>query len=305
MPECMNEQRPILVTVITCFYNEEAYLAEAVKSVLAQKYTHWELMLVDDGSTDNSTAMAKNYASAHPEKIFYLDHVGHENKGLSASRNLGISFAKGSMLCFLDADDVYFPEKINKQLEILTLNPAADMVMEATSYWYNWNNPLLENPIIPIGTKENQLYHPPALMLALYPLGNGQAPCTSSFMVRKTAVEKVGGFEASFNGPMQLYEDQGFFSKMYLSSRIFISPECNSQYRQRQESIVYRVKSEGHYDEVRKFYLRWLQQYLTVSGFKFPEVSEKIKQAFFRLDHPRIFWWTSHFKKKLKAIIRK
>jgi glycosyltransferase involved in cell wall biosynthesis len=301
----MKEQKLILVTVITCFYNEEAYLAEAVNSVLAQNYTHWELLLVDDGSTDNSTAIAKNYASANPEKIFYLSHDSHENKGLSASRNLGINHAKGSMLCFLDADDIYLPEKINAQLKLLNINPEADMVMEATLYWYNWNNPLQGNPVIPIGATENQLYHPPALMLALYPLGNGQAPCTSSFMARKKAVEKVGGFESSFTGPMQLYEDQGFFSKMYLTSTIFISAECHSQYRQRQESIVYRVKREGHYQKVRKFYLRWLQQYLNVSGFIFPELSEKIKQAFFRIDHPRIFWLTSNIKNKLKTLISK
>jgi glycosyltransferase involved in cell wall biosynthesis len=82
----MEEKTPMLVSVITCFYNEEAFLSEAVNSVLNQEYTHWELLLVDDGSTDESVQIAKQFAADFPEKIFYVDHPAHQNKGLSSSR---------------------------------------------------------------------------------------------------------------------------------------------------------------------------------------------------------------------------
>lgn len=292
----METHHTILVTVITCFLNEEEYLADAVNSVLEQEYSHWELLLVDDGSVDKSTLVAKVFADKHPGKIFYIEHPDHQNKGLSASRNLGISKARGSMLCFLDADDVYLPEKISRQLEILHQNPEADMVCEATKYWYDWNQPSHENQIIPIGIEPEKLYHPPALLMALYPLGEGEAPCTSSFMARKTAVDLVGGFEESFIGNMQLYEDQGFFSKMYLNVKIYISSECHSLYRQRQDSLVYSIKRNGHYLEVRKFYLLWFQKYLVNSNISFPELTYRIKNIIATEGYSRRNQLISHLK---------
>ena len=295
----------MLVTIITCFYNEEAFLSEAVSSVLEQEYLDWELILVDDGSIDKSTNMAKEFAKKHPQKIFYTDHPDHQNKGLSASRNLGISRSRGTMICFLDADDVYLPRKISRQMEILNQNPDADMVCEATSYWYSWKEKSLENPLVPIGAEPNRLYEPPALMLALYPLGEGQAPCTSSFMARKKIVVKVGGFEESFTGSRQLYEDQGFFSKMYLRSKVYISSECHSFYRQRQESLVYSIKRDGHYNEVRKFYLLWLQNFLQTNQIEFPELSRKLMEVISRENHsrqPQIIYLLKNIIRKIFAL---
>ena len=79
-----------LVSVVLCFYNEQAFLEEAIQSVLSQNYSNWELLLVDDGSADESTQLAKDYAAEFPNRITYLDHPYHQNCGLSASRNAGI-----------------------------------------------------------------------------------------------------------------------------------------------------------------------------------------------------------------------
>ena len=76
-----------LVSVVLCFYNEKLFLGEAIQSVLSQEYRKWELILVDDGSSDESTDIAKAYAAQYPDRIFYVDHAYHQNKGLSASRN--------------------------------------------------------------------------------------------------------------------------------------------------------------------------------------------------------------------------
>src|SRR4051812_43195551 len=121
-----SEQTP-LVSVIICFLNEEVFLAEAVNSVLAQAYTAWELLLVDDGSTDGSTDVARQFAGQHPHKIRYLDHDGHTNRGLSASRNLGIQQAAGDLLAFLDADDVWLPMKLSQQVAIMQDHPELAM----------------------------------------------------------------------------------------------------------------------------------------------------------------------------------
>src|SRR3990172_11731590 len=121
-----------LVSVIIIFYNEERFIEEALECVFAQTYTNWELLLVDDGTTDNSTAIAQRYAEKYPEKVYYLEHPGHQNRGMSATRNLVIANAKGEFIAFLDADDVWLPHKLERQLAIIESQPDAAMVYGPT-----------------------------------------------------------------------------------------------------------------------------------------------------------------------------
>src|SRR5690606_29578368 len=100
------------ISIVLCFLNEERFLEEAIQSVLAQDYTDWELILVDDGSEDYSTVMAKRYATHHDGRIKYIHHAGHGNQGLAASRNLGVEHARGAYIAFLDADDAWLPGKL-------------------------------------------------------------------------------------------------------------------------------------------------------------------------------------------------
>ena len=83
-----------LVSVIVIFFNAEDFIQEAIESVFAQTYEHWELLLVDDGSTDKSRSIAERCAEQYPDKVRCLEHEGHQNRGMSASRNLGIDNAK-------------------------------------------------------------------------------------------------------------------------------------------------------------------------------------------------------------------
>src|SRR5689334_5372936 len=115
----------LLVSIITPFFNTENFLQEAIESVIYQTYENWELLLIDDGSTDNSMRIAQEYAAKYPDKIRYLEHHKHQNRGKSTSRNLGINHAKGEYICFLDADDVFMPLKLEKQLAILAAYPEA------------------------------------------------------------------------------------------------------------------------------------------------------------------------------------
>jgi glycosyltransferase involved in cell wall biosynthesis len=132
-----------LVSAITIFLNCEKYIEEAIESVFAQTYDNWELLLVDDGSTDNSTAIALRYAQEYPHKVRYLEHPDHENRGMSATRNLGIRNAKGEYIAFLDADDVWFPQKLEQQVATMHSQPEAEIVFGPTQYWYSWtSNPL-------------------------------------------------------------------------------------------------------------------------------------------------------------------
>src|SRR5436190_7341573 len=118
----------VRVSIVTPFLNAERFITESIESVLAQTWHGWELLLIDDGSTDGSTAIAQRYAAAHPEKIRYLTHQERRNCGASASRNLGARHARGEYLAFLDADDVYLPRKLEEQVPLLDAQPDAAML---------------------------------------------------------------------------------------------------------------------------------------------------------------------------------
>src|SRR3712207_5555672 len=155
-----------LVSVITTFLDEEKFIKEAIESVLAQRYDNWELLLVDDGSTDSSTQIALRYAQRYPEKVRYLEHPGHENRGRSATRNLGIANARGEYIAFLDADDAWLPHKLQQQVAILNSHPEAGMVYGRTLLWYSWSgNPDdAKRDSIESSTQLNTLFRPPALL---------------------------------------------------------------------------------------------------------------------------------------------
>jgi len=108
-----------LVSAIIIFLNEERFLSEAIESVLAQSYLNWELLLVDDGSTDASTEIARRYSERYSQRVRCLEHSNHVNRGMSASRNLGVRQANGEYIAFLDADDVWLPQELERQLAIM------------------------------------------------------------------------------------------------------------------------------------------------------------------------------------------
>lgn len=121
-----------LVSVVMVFFNEERFLQEAIDSVFAQSYDNWEMLLVDDGSTDKSSEIALGYAERYSEKMLYLEHDGHRNRGTSASRNLAIRNAKGEYIAFLDADDVWLPCILEQQVAIMDSQPEAALVCGQT-----------------------------------------------------------------------------------------------------------------------------------------------------------------------------
>ncbi|HKY43060.1 MAG TPA: glycosyltransferase family A protein [Pyrinomonadaceae bacterium] len=111
-----------LVSVVIPVFNGEAFLREAVQSVLAQKYSSLEIIVVDDGSTDGT----ENVVRSLPETVRYL---GQSNKGPAAARNRGIEYAQGSLIAFADADDLWPEGKLELQLPYLIRDPAIEIVM--------------------------------------------------------------------------------------------------------------------------------------------------------------------------------
>lgn len=101
-----------LVSVIIPVYNDSKRLGRAIDSVIMQTYQNWEIIVIDDGSSDKPENVVEKYAKKYPVKIFH-----QTNKGQGAARNLGCKKAKGERLAFLDSDDLWHPNKLEKQLK--------------------------------------------------------------------------------------------------------------------------------------------------------------------------------------------
>lgn len=305
MSEQMNN-KPLVSCIVIFFNVGEKFFIEAIESIFAQTYSHWELLLADDGSSDKSTEIALQYAQQYPEKVRYLEHEGHQNRGMSATRNLGIRHAKGEYIAFLDADDIWLPQKLEKQVAILEAEPEAGMVCGPTQYWYSWTGnreDTLKDSMREIGSIEaNKLYQPPTL-LQLSLRGQINAPSTCGVLLRRELVENIGGFEESFRG---MFEDRAFFSKIYLKAPVFVTSECCDRYRQHPNSTCSLEEKNGRYNpygksETHLVYLNWIKEYLCQQGVKDKQIWKSF-QTSMQPYQSLIFRFTRRIKKYLKSL---
>ena len=254
-----------IVSVITPFLNGAAFLGEAIESVASQSLQSWELLLVDDGSVDPSTQIARDAAS-RDGRIRYLEHPGHANLGKSTSRNLGLAKARGRYVTFLDADDVFLEDKLAHQVRLLDARSGAVMTYGTTQYWFNWD------PRVPSGERDRlgklgvatgRAYPPPDLLIA-YLRDPGIVPCICALLARRDAAVAVGCFDESLQ---DLYEDQVFIVKMILQGAVHVDPVCGERYRQHAGSSSAVAQRDGRYhpteaNEARRVFLEWVAGYV-------------------------------------------
>jgi len=273
------------VTVIVIFLNAAEFLREAIESVLAQTYEHWELLLVDDGSNDGSSEIALRFASQNPTRIKYLEHEEHQNLGMSAARNLGISKAKGDYIAFLDADDYWLPSKLDVQIRIFDSHPEAGMLFGNTKYWFSWTGRPEDSqrdyvPLLRV--RERTMFHPPSLFLLIMK-GKVEVPCTCSILVRLDVAQKIGGFEESFRG---LYEDQAFYAKIFLSTSVLATDDCLAWYRQHSKSNCSTASRSGQRSALRYEFLNWLARYCREQHIMDVRVLQVIRRQLWLYDTP-------------------
>jgi glycosyltransferase involved in cell wall biosynthesis len=295
-----------IVSVICAFFNAGGFIGEAVDSVLSQDFDDFELLLVDDGSTDSSSRFAAEMAEQFPAKVRYLTHPGRANRGASPSRNLGLQQARGKFVALIDADDRWRPGKLREQVAILDRNDEVVMVCGTVNYWKSWSGG--RDRLVTTGNLKDRISRPPETTFSLYPLGRAHAPCPSDVLLRRSTAEQLGGFEEEFVGPLQLYEDQAFFTKLYLTASVYFSSKVWSDHRQHDESCVATVRRNGLYREVRQYFLDWLSGYVDAHN---PADGDRIRRAIERarwdLDHPtmsRLLWRGRRLASVVRALSR-
>ena len=170
-----NRRKPI-VSVIIPTYNRGWILKEAIDSVLAQDFKDYELIVVDDGSSDNTSEVLDTYG----QNIIVL---GQANKGVSAARNRGIAEAGGQLVAFLDSDDLWLPRKLSRQVDFFNLNPDA-VINQTEEIWIR--NDVRVNP--------KNRHRKPSGMIFERSLGLCLVS-PSAVMIRKTLLDVVGLFD--------------------------------------------------------------------------------------------------------------
>ena len=116
------------VSVVLASYNHAKYLPAAIDSVLGQTFQDFEVVVVDDGSTDDSLQIAEAYATRFPEKVRVFTHPGHSNKGISETVNYAYTLSRGEFWCGLPSDDLLHSEKLASQVDYLDKHPEAGWV---------------------------------------------------------------------------------------------------------------------------------------------------------------------------------
>lgn len=218
-----------LVSVIMPAYNASNYIQEAINSVIAQTYSNWELVIIDDGSKDNTSEIVlKNSNQDSRIQYFYQDN-GKQGK----ARNLGISKAKGDYLAFLDADDLWLPEKLKVQIEEIR-EKNVDLVFSDS---YRFKNQEVVCVSERMNVKSGFFSGSKALQLFLEA---NRIPILT-VLVKKEKVEAVGCFSESMD--IQNVEDYHLWLKLLISNAEFYSSNrVLAKYRIHDNSVTAKDK---------------------------------------------------------------
>jgi glycosyltransferase involved in cell wall biosynthesis len=294
------------VSVVISFFNAEKFIEESILSVFSQTFEDWELLLIDDGSMDQSTEIARRFSTRNPQRIKYFEHPERRNRGQAASRNVGVNNARGKYLAILDADDVWLPNKLQEQIEIMKSHPEAALVCGLSRYWYSWtgqtadlDKDFVEDAVVPT----DRLYEPPSLLAKR--INFEWCPCPSDMMLNREALMRLGGFEESFAGMYGMYEDQALVTKFALKVPIFVAGQSWTGYRIHDDSMCAVQSKAGNELAIRRFYLEWLQQYLSESGAVDAKIWRGFRRSQWLSRHPKLARADALMRRVPRAIARR
>lgn len=207
--------QPLVSIIIPC-YNTEKYIAETIQSVINQTYTNWEIIVVDDGSTDRSKEVIATFN--HPK----ISSFSQKSSGASATRNLGVEKSSGQYLVFLDADDLMLPENLAIKVNFFQQYPNEQVVFSDS--WI-WEFQSCRETYLPSFVEEST-----KRLLEFLPMDAGIHSC----MLTKKIFDAVGGFDTAILNPS---EDREFFIRLSLKTKFGHIPNALVKYRQHPEQV--------------------------------------------------------------------
>lgn len=204
------------VSIIIATYNRSYFICNAINSVLGQTFKDFELIVVDDGSTDDTKQVLTRYGSL-------INYLYQDNKGRAQARNAGIKLAKGEYIAFLDDDDMWLPYKLQKQVEFLDAHPEIGLIHTFIDIIDEHGNLLKET------TKKHLRLYKKAMRIGYIYEGMSKQCIMflSTVMLRKDYLDKVGFFDSR----IPAFEDWDFYLRFSLKYQIATIPEPLVKYR--------------------------------------------------------------------------
>lgn len=274
-----------LISVIMPAYNAEKFIADAIQSVVNQSYKNWELIIVDDGSTDNTAKIIKDFAALHNQIKYFYQENGRQGK----ARNLGIKNSTGSYIAFLDADDLWVAEKLHVQINKFQSSKNIDLIF-CNGYQ------LIEQEVRNFDVTIKSIWNSANFINFV---AHNQIPILS-VLVKKKALLKAGGFSEKIE--IQNTEDYHLWLKMLLNNSCFQSIEDRLfYYRIHPNQVTYENK-----DTAKPIFNTLIDIYdFTNKSSEKKIIIEKIKWYIFNPNdyEKSLFLIVKHFKQSKKSII--
>lgn len=238
-----------VISVVVPACNAERFIARTLRSVIRQTYQHIEVAVVDDGSCDGTAdAVRQVGATDRRIKLFTIPH-----RGVSAARNFGIAMTSGAFIAPIDADDLWHPDKLARQMDLMRRAP------NGTGVVYCWAAGIDENDrtVLPVWNRsyaEGDVLHD---IIVTGILSNGSTP-----LIRREAIDSVGGYDEG----LDLCEDWKFYTALAGACRFAVIPECLTGYRLRNDSASSHV---GAMEAAIQQVTQWIRS-------NWPHISEQI-----------------------------
>lgn len=217
------------VSIIIPVYNGEAFIGKTLESVFSQDYGPMEILVADDGSTDNTLKVAKSFS----ERVSVLQQPNKGNFGAAAARNLAITHSQGKLIAFLDHDDLWYPDKINKQVSVFKNHPEVNFVY--TNGYFIDDRDNVGSALLPDHFEEPEDFE--ALLLTNY------IRTPSEVMVRKKLFDQAGLFDPKY----KICADHDLWIRMRELTRFYYIPDHLIGYRRHsnQLSSLRKMYEEG------------------------------------------------------------
>lgn len=216
--ERFQHRKTLKFSVVIPAYNAEKYLLDAINSVLRQTYTEFELIVVDDGSTDSTAEILSNI---NDDRVLLIQRP---NGGLAAARNSGIKAAKGEFVAFLDADDRWLPNKLSAHNLVLENNPEISVTFDWSTFIDEDGNATG----LGLSQTKKEITHDALMVKNL--LGNG-----STSVVRRTVLQEFNGFDEEL---FRLVDRELWVRLTYNKHKFLLVPQVLTEYRQHSDSLT-------------------------------------------------------------------
>lgn len=270
-------------SVQICCYNSERYLAQTIESVTRQTLPDWELVIVNDGSTDGTEAIVKRYEKKSLPVVYFYQ----KNKGFGAARNKAVELSKGDWIAILDHDDLWFPDKLLWQSRSIERHPEAKLFF-SNSEWFRDDGKVAKKTI-----EEGKL--PAGILKEPFTrlLGDGCFIDSETVVAEKKALRELGGFNERY----RYIVDYDMFLRLAKRYPIYYEDRVMAGWRMHPSQATQKLE-----EDMAKEYAELLERELKDSKLPF-EVRQKVKRSIIyhlnnyslirlRKEGPKAFLWT-------------